>query len=327
MMRAASLEVSPPEIPAERAVMGRVHGENFPVAARVLSRAHRRHLLAVYGFARLADELGDELGAAASPRSGARATVAGERLAALDWLEGELDRAYAGNARHPLLVRLQETLRECRLPRDPFVRLIDANRLDQRVARYDTWEQLQAYCELSATPVGELVLRVFGLATPERISQSDRVCTALQLVEHVQDVGEDARRGRIYLPAEDLVCFGSSHEQLIELFSRTDEGLDLRGAPDGASTPGARLRRTWEHAGEALAFEATRARELLAAGVPLVRSVPGRPKLAVGAFVAGGYAALEEIERAAFDVLGGVRRASRRRRVGALWRVLAESRT
>lgn len=326
MMRAAPLEISPPEITAARAVMGRAHGENFPVAARVLSRAHRRHLLAVYGFARLADELGDELGAAAAPGSGARATVVGERLAALDWLERELDRAYAGDARHPLLVRLQGTLLACSLPREPFVRLIDANRLDQRVARYDTWEQLQAYCELSATPVGELVLRVFGQATPERISRSDRVCTALQLVEHLQDVGEDARRGRIYLPAEDLVCFGSSHEQLIELFSPTDDGLDLRGALDGASTHSSSLARVWERLREALSFEAARARELLAAGVPLVRSVPGCPKLAVGAFVAGGYAALEAIERADFDVLGGTGRASRGRRLRALGRVLIASR-
>ena len=121
-------------------------------------------------------------------------------LAALDWLEGELERTYAGAARHPLLVRLQGTVRECALPREPFLRLIEANRVDQRVARYDTWEQLLGYCHLSADPVGELVLGVFGAATPERVALSDRICTALQLAEHWQDVAEDLRAGRIYLP-------------------------------------------------------------------------------------------------------------------------------
>jgi phytoene/squalene synthetase len=95
---------------------------------------------------------------------------------ALDWLEGELERAYVGEARHPLLVRLQSTVRACALPREPFLRLIEANRVDQRVARYDTWEQLLGYCHLSADPVGELVLGVFGAATPERVALSDRIC-------------------------------------------------------------------------------------------------------------------------------------------------------
>jgi phytoene/squalene synthetase len=278
----------------------------------VLSRRDRRHLLAVYGFARLADELGDEL--------------TGDRLAALDWLEHELDRAYAGNARHPLLATLQTTLAECDLPREPLVRLIDANRLDQRQTRYETWEQLRAYCELSANPVGELVLCVFGLASPQRIALANDVCTALQLAEHLQDLAEDVRRGRMYLPAEDLRRFGCSHEQLAGLVSRGGDDLDLDGVLAGSPTQSEGEGRPGERLREAISFETARARELLAAGVPLVRSIPGRPKLAVAAFVAGGHAALEAIERARFDVLGGVRRASRARRVRALARVLAESR-
>jgi squalene synthase HpnC len=312
MMHAAPLELSPTTVPDTKTVMGRAGGENFPVAARLLSRSDRRHLLAVYGFARLADELGDEL--------------TGDRLLALDWLEREVDRAYAGNARHPLLVTLQRTLRECELPREPLLRLVDANRLDQRVSRYESWEQLRAYCELSANPVGELVLRVFGLATPERIALSNDVCTALQLAEHLQDVAEDARRGRIYLPAEDLSRFGCSREQLIQLVSRSPEDLDLDGVLAGLPTHSEGHRRPVERLREAICFETARARELLAAGVPLVRSTAGRRKLAVAAFVAGGLAALEAIERAGFDVLGDARRASRARRVHALARVLAESR-
>jgi squalene synthase HpnC len=307
MMHAALLELSPPAMPDAHSVMDRAGGESFPVAARVLARRHRRHLLAVYGFARLADELGDEL--------------TGDRLAALDWLEAEVDRAYAGKARHPLLVGLQSTLAECTLPREPLTRLIEANRLDQRQVRYETWEQLREYCKLSANPVGELVLYVFGLATPERIALSDYICTALQLAEHLQDVVEDLRRGRVYLPAEDLERFGCSHEQLAGLISHGGSGLDLDGVLAGfppRTGGGGRLRETIE-------FETARARELLAAGEPLVGSVRGRPKLAVAAFVAGGRAALGEIERARFDVLGGVRRASRLRRVRALAAVLAES--
>jgi squalene synthase HpnC len=277
MMGVAPLQLSPREIPSARTVMERAGGENFPVAARVLSRRHRRELLAVYGFARLADEIGDEL--------------EGDRLAALDWLEGELDSAYVGQAHHPLLRSLQQALVEHPLPREPFVRLIEANRLDQRVGRYETWEQLAAYCELSANPVGELVLGVFDLATPERIVLSDRVCTALQLIEHLQDLGEDMARGRSYLPEQDLARFGSSH---------------------------AGLRET-------VVFETARARELLAAGPTLVASVPGRAKLAVAGFVAGGEAAIGEIERARYEVLGGVPQARAWRRARGLARVLGRS--
>ncbi|HEY8304089.1 MAG TPA: squalene synthase HpnC [Solirubrobacteraceae bacterium] len=302
-----ALELSPPEIPSAHAVMGRARGENFPVAARVLSREHRRGLMAVYGFARMADELGDEL--------------EGDRLAALDWLEGELDRAYAGRARHPLLGVLGEALTEHPLPREPFARLIEANRVDQRVTRYRTWEQLEDYCKLSANPVGELVLGVFDLATPERIALSDRVCTALQLVEHLQDVADDLARGRIYLPQEDLARFGCSHERLLRAGADREPGL-------GALAPGARRRRREEDlppAGlrETVVFEAERARELLAAGVALVAGVSGRAKLAVAAFVAGGDAAVEEIERARGEILAGVSRAGAWRRARALARVLA----
>jgi len=311
-MHAALLDLSSPETPSAQAVMDRAGGENFPVAARVLSRADRRHLLAVYGFARLADELGDEL--------------VGDRLAALDWLEDELDRAYARRATHPLLARLQDTLAECALPREPLARLIEANRLDQRQTRYQTWEQLQAYCELSANPVGELVLCVFGLATPRRISLSNDICTALQLVEHLQDLTEDLQRGRIYLPAEDLAGFGLSHEQLAHAFSGGFSDLDLDGDLGGSQRPTGGEADAVERLRETIEFEAERARKLLAGGLPLVTGVGGRPKLALAGFVAGGRAALEQIERADFQVLGGVRQASRRRRLRALAGVLAESR-
>jgi squalene synthase HpnC len=250
----------------------------------VLPRRVRAHLLALYGFARLVDELGDSAG--------------GDRLAALDWLEGELDRAFEGRAEHPLLVRLQPTLRVCELPRGPFVRLIEANRVDQRVSRYATWEELRGYCSLSADPVGELVLGVLGSATPERIALSDSICTALQLTEHCQDVAEDRAGGRVYLPGEDLARFGCTIEEL----SAAHASEPLRGV---------------------LAFEVARARGLLAEGAPLIGELRGRARIALAGFVAGGHAALDAIERADYDVLSGVPRAGAGRRLLALASTLA----
>jgi squalene synthase HpnC len=281
----------------EAAVMGRAAGENFPVASRVLPRRSRKHLLALYGYARLVDEVGDSPRGDRSPQ-----VAAGERLAALDEIEADLDRAYAGQARHPLLQRLTPTLRACELPREPFVRLIEANRMDQRVSSYETWEQLAGYCELSANPVGELVLRIFGLATPERIARSDEICTGLQLAEHCQDVAEDLACGRVYLPVEDLERFGCGPEDLAA--AHTSRELE-----------------------SVLAFEMERAQKLLAGGGELVGTMPGwRKRIAVAAFVAGGKAALCAIERADFDVLAGPPRATRRRRAFELCTTLWESR-
>jgi squalene synthase HpnC len=281
----------------EAAVIGRARGENFPVASRVLPRRSRKHLLALYGYARLVDEVGD------SPRGDRTPELAAkERLAALDEIEADLDRAYAGQARHPLLARLTPTLRACELPREPFVRLIEANRMDQRVSSYETWEQLAGYCELSANPVGELVLWIFGLATPERIARSDEICTGLQLAEHCQDVAEDLALGRMYLPGEDLARLGCGPED----FAVAHTSNQLKSV---------------------LAFEMGRAQKLLVQGGKLIGMMPGwRERLAVAAFVAGGKAALYAIERADFDVLAGPPTVTRRRRAFELCVTLWESR-
>jgi squalene synthase HpnC len=189
--------------------------------------------------------------------------------------------------RHPIIDALSPTIRECGLPIGPFHRLIDANRLDQVKHRQENYQELLDYCDLSATPVGELGLYVFGAATPERIRQSDAVCTGLQLVEHWQDVKEDYAAGRIYLPSEDLVKFGCREEEL------------------GAGTASRALR-------ELLCFECERAHGLLDEGVPLVQSLRGRARLAISGFVAGGRAALDAIARDAYDVMSGAPRARRR---------------
>lgn len=267
-------------------VMARVGGENFPVASRLLPRAYRRHLLAIYGFARLVDELGDEL--------------AGDRLAALASLEAELEAAFAGKARHPLLVELQPTIVACSLPQQPFLDLIEANRQDQHRKRYETWTELEGYCRLSANPVGALVLGVFGCASRERLALSDRICTALQLVEHCQDVAEDMRNGRVYLPAEDL----REHHC-------TEQDLSA------------------EHAGPAVRavveFELARAQRLIEEGAPLLATLHGRPRLAVAAFLAGGRAAIGAVRAAGCDVLERAPKASTLQRVRELLVTLARA--
>ena len=265
-------ETVPPEPASARAIRARASGENFTVASLLLGRETGRRLLAIYDYARLIDELGD-----AAP---------GDRLHLLDEAEHELDRAFEGRATAPVFCALEELFAACPLPRGPFGRLIEANRRDQTHPVVETYAELIDYCRYSANPVGELVLHVFGVATPERIALSDSVCTGLQLVEHWQDVGEDARLGRVYLPAEDRERFG------VEL---GDLHADHAGEP---------LRRL-------LQFETDRAEALLAAGGPLVASLSGRARLAVAGYVGGGRANVAALRRARFDVLAGPPKAGR----------------
>jgi squalene synthase HpnC len=253
--------------PSLAAIMAQSRDENFPVASRVLPRRERRQLLAVYGVARLIDDVGDE--------------AAGDRHVLLDWLDAELDRVASGAApEHPAMRALAAARIGATLPVEPFRALIQANRQDQEVLRYETFDQLLGYCRLSAAPVGELVLHVFDAATPDRLVLSEKVCAGLQVVEHIQDVLEDYGRGRIYMPREDMERFGCSE-------------TDLSG-PEATVA----LKRL-------LAFESTRAGGLIDAGAPLARTLPLRPRLAVAGFVAGGRAALDALAHAAYDVGGG----------------------
>lgn len=269
--------------------------ENFPVASRLLPRRMRRHLLAVYDYCRLVDDVGDE--------------ARGDRLAQLDWLDDEVDRAFAesrgegGRATHPVLVRLVPTITSCDLSSEPFHRLVEANRRDQHVDRYASWEALREYCTFSAHPVGRLVLAVFGVSTPQRVGWSDDVCTGLQLVEHLQDVAEDRReKRRVYLPADTLARHGV-----------TDANLD---APTAAPA----LR-------SAVASEVLRARGLLASGVHLAASLRGSARLAVCGFTGGGLATLDALDVARHDVLGTVARPTRRRTASRSFEVLRAART
>lgn len=245
-------------------ITARASHENFPVASRFLPRDVRSRLMAIYAFARLTDDIGDE--------------AEGDRLALLDWLDDELTLASEGRAIHPVFQRLTPVMQDLDLNLQPFRSLIEANRVDQRVTRYSTFDDLVGYCMLSAAPIGHLVLAVFKLSSTQRIEWSDQVCIALQLVEHLQDIGEDARRGRIYLPIEDLNEFRCSEEDLL----RPSASVALR---------------------DLIAMESRRTRALLTAGSPLASSLPMRARFAVSGFVAGGVAAVESIEREHYDVL------------------------
>ncbi|MGW0705474.1 squalene synthase HpnC [Streptomyces sp. NPDC002643] len=267
----------------ERDTLDKAAAENFPVAPFFLPRPWRDDLMAIYGFARLVDDIGDgdlAPGGADARLLGLTPRDADDRLLLLDAFETDLRKVFDATPGHPLLRRLRPTVRRHALTPEPFLALIAANRQDQLVGRYETYEDLLAYCALSANPVGHLVLAVTGTTTPERVRHSDAICTALQIVEHLQDVAEDLGRNRVYLPAEDMKRFHVQEKDL------------------AAPTAGASVRAL-------IAYEAQRARNLLDEGAPLVGSVHGRLRLLLAGFVAGGRAAVHAIAAARFDVLSG----------------------
>lgn len=241
-------------------------GENFTVAAKLLPRRIRTHLLSIYVFARLVDDIGDE--------------AIGNRTTLLDKVSRDLDHIYAGRMpAHEMLHDLAVTVETCRIPREPFDLLIEANRKDQVSHRYETYQELLDYCAYSAEPVGHLVLYVFGQMDERKRALSDRICTALQILEHCQDIGEDLERGRVYMPAEDLRRFDVAEHEFKELVaSRGVRSL--------------------------VAFEAQRALRMLDEGVPLLGSLRGTARLAVAGYVAGGLATVDALRRADYDVLG-----------------------
>jgi squalene synthase HpnC len=247
----------------------RAHDENFPVAFLLAPRDVRADMRALYAFCRQTDDLGDE--GPGGP---------GARLARLDAWEADLRSAVAGEgAADPRLAALAETIARRGMPLDPFMRLIEANRMDQRRSRWETHDDLLEYCRHSATPVGGMVLGVLGYRDRWRLGMSDATCIGLQLVNFWQDVARDLRdRDRIYLPEEDMARFGVAED-------------DLRRPP--APEPVRRL----------LEFEVERARGYLLEGRPLSRFVPRRVALDLRMFSAGGLALCDAIARQGYDTL------------------------
>ncbi|HEY7349154.1 MAG TPA: squalene synthase HpnC [Ktedonobacterales bacterium] len=264
------------------------HYENFSVLSWFLPDRLRPHFSSVYAFCRHTDDLGDE--GAGSPQ---------ERLAYLDAWETDLRRCFVvgDQPEHLYLIALRETIQRFNLPAEPFLRLIEANRIDQRVRRYATYADLLRYCEHSANPVGRLVLMLYGYRDFERQRCSDAICTALQLTNFWQDVGRDYHeRGRIYLPAEDMARFDYSESALAR----------------GEATPAFRAL---------IASEVERARTLFYEGMPLLARLRAFQRRSVALFALGGLEILAAIERRNYDVLSRRPTLSRRRKLWLMARV------
>jgi squalene synthase HpnC len=266
--------------------LARRHYENFTVVSRFLPRHLRRPMFSIYAYCRWADDLGDEI---PDPR---------RAEALLNWWGEELAACYAGEPRHPVFVALAETVCEHQIPIEPFQDLLRAFLQDQTTTRYPTYADLEGYCRYSANPVGRLVLYLFGCRDAERQALSDHTCTALQLANFWQDVAVDWRKGRVYLPLEDMARFGYTEEEL--------------------------ARREFNDAfRDLMAFEVARARALFAAGAPLRNRVAPRLRLDLELFTRGGLELLRLIERAGYDVLSSRPALSRGRKTALILRRLA----
>ena len=293
--RAGLREHVRPALTRAEEVVANASGENFPVALRLLPERYRRHLTALYCFARLTDDLGDEARQAGQQD-------ADLRLGLLDELTEDVRRIYRKTTpRSPVMQNMAVTVQACDIPERPLLDLIQANRQDQQVTRYQTFSDLARYCELSANPVGQIVLYIFGVATPELITLSDSICTALQLAEHWQDVAEDLANGRIYLPAEDRERFGVTEADL----AQPQAGPAVR---------------------DLMRFETDRATELLDTGAPLVGTLHGAARLAVAGYLAGGRAALAAIRKQGYDVLRATARPRKPRMAAELVKAYARGR-
>jgi squalene synthase HpnC len=231
--------------------LAKSHYENFSVVSWLFPRRLHQHLCNVYAYCRWADDLADEMQSPA------------ESLRLLAWWAGQLDDPAP---RHPVFIALRETIREKQVPREPFRDLLVAFRQDQTRTRYETWEELQQYCQYSANPVGRIVLHLGESATTENEALSDSICTGLQLINFCQDVRRDFERGRMYLKgAAANGCESDSFRALLQ-------------------------------------GEVDRAEELLRAGEPLVKLVQRDLRLPVRLFISGGFAIARAIRQQKYDV-------------------------
>jgi len=273
------------------------HYENFSVATWFLPKHLHQHFFNVYAYCRISDDLGDESG---------DTEVA---LALLERWQQELDAMYAGiagaetssnhpGATHAVFVALADTVREFGIPKHEFGDLLVAFRQDQRVVRYETFEEVLGYCRNSANPVGHLVLYLCGYKDEERQRLSDYTCTALQLANFWQDVTLDWPKGRVYLPLDDLRRFGVTEEQIGE-------------------------RRFDGNFRELMKFEVARAREWFGRGLPLVKMVNRPLALDLELFSRGGLAILDAIEGQDYNVLARRPSLSKLNKAGLALRALA----
>ena len=263
------IPVTAPSLEEARAYCERLaksHYENFSVATWFLPKRLRQHFYNVYAYCRISDDLGDEVG---DPQ---------QSLELLDQWEAELNACYAGSPKHPVFVALAETVKQFGIPQHEFSDLLIAFRQDQTITRFETFDDILAYCRYSANPVGHLVLYLCGYSDAERQQLSDYTCTALQLANFWQDVFVDYGKGRIYLPLEDLRRFGVTGGDIAQ----------RRATPQFVAM---------------MKFEVERARDWFARGLPLVKKVNRELAIDLELFSRGGQEILNAIERQGFDVL------------------------
>ena len=243
----------------------RAHTERFPVASRLVPAEMRPHLIALYAFARSADDFADE------------PEYEGRRIEALDRWQEELDRCYHGEADHPVFIALSDTIERRDLPLPPLGDMLTAFRMDLDVTRYATFTALRGYTALSADPVGRLLLSLFGYRQPELFRFADEISTALQLTNFWQDVAVDTARGHVYIPAEDLHFFGLTE-------------ADLR-----ALKPSRAMR-------DLIRFQVARTRALYERGRPLIDRLGSDLRLELTLIWLIGTAILDKIESVDYDV-------------------------
>jgi squalene synthase HpnC len=263
------------------------HYENFPVASILLPKRLVPAVEAIYAFARSADDLADEGDA-----------LPAQRLAALGAYEQALAAIGRGEAQlDPMFQRLAAIIAQYQLPLQPFYDLLSAFKQDVGTSTYATFALLLDYCARSANPVGFLMLSLYGAADERNITDSNAICSALQLINFLQDVAIDREKQRIYMPLDDLARFGVSAAQLDA--ARADQAFR-----------------------ELMAFEVTRARALMLSGAPLARRLPGRIGWELRMVVQGGLRILEAIERVEYDVFRRRPKLKWRDWVAIVWRAI-----
>ncbi|MEG2033505.1 MAG: squalene synthase HpnC [Janthinobacterium sp.] len=267
------------------------HYENFPVASFLLPRRLVPAVEAIYAFARSADDLADEGDASAS-----------ERLAALHAYVTALERIERQEPLDdPMFERLAAVIAKFQLPMKPFHDLLSAFKQDVETTRYASYEDVLDYCARSANPVGLLMLHLYQAADEENVRDSDAICSALQLINFLQDVAIDQQKERIYLPMEDLSRFAVSPAA----FER----------PEAHGKWSALMR-----------FEVARTRALMLSGAPLALRLRGRIGWELRLVVQGGLRILEAIEAVNYDVFRRRPKLEKRDWLIIFWRALRMSR-
>jgi hydroxysqualene synthase len=265
----------------------RANHENFPVASVFLPSRLRPHVLALYAFVRAADDFADE------------PEYEGRRARELDHWDDLLQRAYHGEADHPIFVALADTAHKFELPVTPLSELLSAFHMDLAVRRHATWKDLGSYMSLAAAPIGRLLLYIFGVRDERQHRCAEDLARALALTNFWQDIAADLGRDRIYLPQEDLRHFGVSEE---ELFARQESP---------------RLAHLVKYVCARTRAEFERAR-------PLIELVPDQLGVEIAMFWHGGHRALAKVEARADRVFGARARLSTTDKAWVLAQALRE---